>query len=361
MAACAAPQVVLSAPRRRDGAPAVPSRWLVRLEALLRRHNGLPPHPATAWAAQLDLPAAGVVPATPPRPCPPVALRPRRLNVTDIATLLRDPYEIYARRVLRLDQLEPLEQSTDFRDYGTIVHRGLDGFLRLAGAGWPDHAADAITAKLHQALRDAGVREALIAWWSPRLARIAVWVDAEERRRRAATPLAALATEQKGEWVLARRGGPFALAGRADRIEQRTDGRIAILDYKTGTLPTRDDALQGREPQLLLEGAMVQAGAFGPALTGKVAELTYWRLTGDHKSGEARTLLDGTTDGLSIAVDGATDELGDLIDRYDEPATSYPAQPAPAHGRQRPYAQLARAAEWGTAQEDGDAGESLAE
>ena len=360
MTACAAPTVVLSAPRRRDGAPAVPSRWLVRLEALMRGRGGLAPDPAVGWAAQLDLPAAGVTPALPPRPSPPVPVRPRRLNVTDIATLLRDPYEIYARRVLRLEQLEPLEQSADFRDYGNIVHRGLDAYLQHAGAGWPGDAAAGIGVRLHQALREAGVREALIAWWSPRLTRIANWVDEEERRRRAAMPLAVIATEQQGEWVLARPGGAFALAGRADRIERRRDGGIAILDYKTGTLPKKEDTLQGREPQLLLEGAMVQAGAFGAALAGEVAELTYWRLTGDHKSGEARMLLDGGTDGLRIAVDDAADQLAELIDRYDDAATSYPAQPAPAHGRQRPYAQLARAAEWGRAEDEGEAGEGSA-
>jgi ATP-dependent helicase/nuclease subunit B len=358
MAACAAPAVVLSSPRRRDGAPAVPSRWLVRLDALLRAEGGLPAHPATSWAAQLDLPAAGVMPAAPPRPSPPVPLRPRRLNVTDIATLLRDPYEIYARRILLLSELEPLEQSTDFRDYGIIVHGGLDRYLQSAGAHWPADAAAALGEALHQSMRAAGVREALLAWWSPRLTRIAEWVDVQERTRRAAMPLLALESEVRGEWPLARPGGAFVLAGRADRIERRADGRFAILDYKTGTLPTRDEALMGREPQLLLEGAMVQAGGFGPEWRGDVAELTYWRLTGDHKAGMVRTLLDPTTDGIRIAVDGAADELAALIDRYDNPATAYPAQPAPPHGRQRPYAQLARAAEWGSAQDDSDTAES---
>jgi ATP-dependent helicase/nuclease subunit B len=358
MAACAAPVAVLSAPRRRDGAPAVPSRWLVRLAALLRAQGGLPVHPATFWTAQLDLPAAGATPALPPRPAPPVALRPRRLNVTDIAILLRDPYEIYARRILLLTELEPLEPSTDVRDYGTIVHRGLDAFLRAAGTHWPADAAIGIGQALHQAMRAAGVREALLAWWSPRLTRIAEWVDVQEQARRAAAPLAALASEVKGEWALTLPGGAFILAGRADRIERRADGRLAILDYKTGTLPTKEEVQKGIEPQLLLEGAMVQAGAFGAALTGHVAELTYWRLTGAHRPGETLTPFDPATEGIRIAVDDVADNLAALIDRYDDPATTYPAQPAPPHGRQRPYAHLARAAEWGSAQDEPDAAET---
>ena len=79
--ACAAPRVVLSCPRRRDGAPAVPARWLTRLEMLLAgQGRTLPEHPASAWARALDQPADGPKPAQPPRPCPPVAWRPRRLS-----------------------------------------------------------------------------------------------------------------------------------------------------------------------------------------------------------------------------------------------------------------------------------------
>ncbi len=91
-AACAAPRVVLSCPRRRDGAPAVPARWLTRLDAFLAGQDmALPEHPAAAWAAALDQPEGEARPVTPPRPCPPVALRPRKLSVTEIETWLRDP------------------------------------------------------------------------------------------------------------------------------------------------------------------------------------------------------------------------------------------------------------------------------
>jgi len=66
MLTSAAPQVVLSCPRRRDGAPTVPARWLVRLEAFLEGHVAtLPAHPAAQWAqdsaargAEADLVAA---------------------------------------------------------------------------------------------------------------------------------------------------------------------------------------------------------------------------------------------------------------------------------------------------------------
>ena len=128
-AACSAPACVLSCPRRRDGAPAVPARWLTRLEMFLPAGRGAAAAPGRRLGAAAG-PAGGRARAgAAARPCPPVALRPRRLSVTEIETWLRDPYAIYARHILRLGALDPLEQATDAADYGSLVHGGLHRFL----------------------------------------------------------------------------------------------------------------------------------------------------------------------------------------------------------------------------------------
>ena len=64
----------------------------------------------------------------------------------------------------------------------------------------------------------------------------------------------------------------FVLRGRADRIERRHDGTISILDYKTGRVPKQGEVEDGRAPQLPLEAAMAEAGAFAD-LHGTVDEL----------------------------------------------------------------------------------------
>ncbi|HVY16918.1 MAG TPA: double-strand break repair protein AddB, partial [Rhodopila sp.] len=169
-ACCAAPRVVLSCPARRDNAPAVPSRWLTRLDMFLAaRGQALPAHPAAAWAAALDQPDGEPTPVKPPRPRPPVPLRPRRLSVTEIETWLRDPYAIHARHILKLPDLKPLEEATDAADYGTIVHEALRLFLRKHGAAWPPDAREEVRAATRRALAAAGLRPALQAWWAPRL------------------------------------------------------------------------------------------------------------------------------------------------------------------------------------------------
>jgi ATP-dependent helicase/nuclease subunit B len=351
MSCCAAPLVVLSAPLRRDGAPAVPSRWLARLDALLG--EGLALHPAAGWARLLDVPDGGARPAVAPRPCPPVAVRPRRLSVTEIATLKRDPYAIYARRILGLEALAPLEQAADFSDYGSIVHQGLHGFLAGIGAEWPADAEATLGLALERAMRAAGVRPVLLAWWAPRLRRIAQWVDGEERRRRAEMAVVRLGAEVDGKWVFPGPAGDFTLSGRADRIELRADGRLALLDYKTGTLPTARAVAFLEQPQLPLEAAMAAAGGFGPQWTGAVETLLYWRLSGDHAGGASRA---AGPEGVTVAqlAEAAADDLRRLIETFDAPDAVYAA--AAAGEEHSPYRQLARAGEWG-----GERDEAVAE
>jgi ATP-dependent helicase/nuclease subunit B len=353
-AACAAPRVVLSCPARRDHAPAVPARWLTRLEMFLRGAAALPQHAAVEWARALDQPADGPRPVAAPRPCPAVPLRPRKLSVTEIETWLRDPYAIYAKHVLGLQALDPLDEATDAADYGSLVHDAMKLFLQEFDTRWPPGAAAHLKRAMARAMANAGLREALARWWEPRLDRIAEWVAETETQRRSEHRIVKVAPEASGTWDLRRPGGAFTLTGRADRIERRADGSLAILDYKTGTPPSQKDVDAGLAPQLLLEAAMAGAGGFGADLAGAVAELVYWHLTGGFQPGELRSLFKGDAAAIADGVEAARINLGALIDQYDDPARCYLSQPHPGRApRFSDYAQLARVAEWASAGEEG--------
>jgi ATP-dependent helicase/nuclease subunit B len=302
----------------------------------------------------MDLPAGPPAPVRPPRPSPPVAKRPRQLSVTAIETWLRDPYAIHARHILKLAALKPLDEATDAADYGSLVHDGLHRFLGTFGAAWPDDAVAELRRAMAQALGEAGLRQALVAWWSPRLERIADWVAQTETERRAVRAPVTIATEATGAIELLRPGGRFRLTGRADRIERYEDGTLAILDYKTGSPPTQKDVDAGLAPQLLLEAAMAVDGGFGPELRGATAALIYWRLSGGLDPGDAMPLFKRNPTDITDAVLHAKDRLGDLIDAFDRPDRAYLSRPHPGLApRFSDYEQLARVAEWSAAG-DGD-------
>ncbi len=329
-AACAAPQVVLSCPRRRDGAPAVPARWLTRLDAFLAGQNRkLPEHPAAGWAEALDRPEGEAKPVSPPRPCPPVALRPRKLSVTEIETWLRDPYAIYARHILRLRVLDPIDQSTDAADYGSLVHGGIHRFLHAHGTAWPARGAEKLREALLTEMKAAGLRPALEAWWAPRLERIAEWVAQTEIGRRGGNAPVAISSEVPGKWELPAQR--FTLTGRADRIEQLADGGLVILDYKTGTVPSKKLVDLGLAPQLPLEAAMAEAGAF-EGIAGQVTQLAYWHLTGGLIAGENVALFAKAGQSIPDAVAEAAARLRERIEAFDDPGCPLPVATPPRPG-----------------------------
>jgi ATP-dependent helicase/nuclease subunit B len=348
-------EVILTRASRVEGAPTVPSRWLLRLDTVLRA-SGLEPAFAEMrgpscleWQGLLDRPEhpRGAVP--PPAPRPPVAARPRRLSVTEIETWMRDPYAIYARHVLRLRALDPLDADPGAAERGLLFHRALDLFVKRHPGTLTADAEARLVAIGEEVFGTALSRPGVWAFWWPRFLRVARWFVAQERARRAG--LLESHGEIAGSLVLAGPGGPFELVCKADRVDRRRDGGLIVIDYKTGAVPRRGDVDLGYAPQLPLEAAIADAGGLAGIAGAPVAELAYWRLAGGEVAGEIKPLADGETAVRALA-DGAIAGLRRLIARFDQPATPYRSWPRPEHApRFTDYAQLARVKEWSLAAE----------
>ena len=343
---------VLSCPRRRDNAPAVPARWLVRLAAYLEgQKQPLAHHPAAHWARMIDQPEAGPQPVSAPRPKPPVEMRPTTLSVTEIETWLADPYAIYAKHILKLRKLDPLEQGTDAADYGSVVHAGIARVIGEHGATWPANGGAVLREAFEKEMNEASLRPALIAWWRPRLGLIADWIDEMECQRRQSKPRVAVVAEKDGHTDLATARG-FRLRGVADRIEKLADGTIALLDYKTGVAPKANDVEGGKAPQLTLEAAMIARAGFGAQWEGVVSELSYWKLGGASAPGEVTPAVKDQA-AIPQAAAAALASLFARIEEFDDPDTAYLAHPHPEFLPRFPdYAQLARVAEWKREEEE---------
>ncbi len=355
--AATATEVFLTRAEKVEGTPTVPSRWLLRLDAVLEALGRTVPtdQARRQWQERLDdrLPGpAGLLvartaqPVAPPRPRPPVALRPRLLSVTEIETWLADPYAIYARHLLKLRPLEPLDMDPGAAERGTMIHTALDRFIaeHPPPGALPADALPRLLAHGEEALAELLERPIVRAFWWPRFIRIAEWFLETEAERRAA--ILGSWTECHGDWQLAGPAGPFRLRGRADRIDRLATGEAAIIDYKTGGVPTAKAVMGGRAPQLPLEAAMIAAGAFPAIPQGPVASLAYWRLSGGAPAGEI-TEVAKARDQVEALVADARDGLMELIARFDDPDTPYLAQPRPEWApRFTDYAHLARVSEW---------------
>ncbi len=346
--AAAAPEVVLGASRKIDGVPTAPSRWLQRLDAFLGAHpvwTAALDHDRLAWAAALDAPETIMRPRR-PAPRPPVALRPTRLAVTDIETLVRDPYAIFAKRVLGLRPLDGLDEAPDGGDRGNAVHAALRDLLQATDGTLPADAEARLLelGRAHFApLLDRPVVQAI--WW-PRFERLARWFVAWERRRRIGG-LKPLAVEVAGAVPVS---GAFTLQARADRIDRLVDGRLGIVDYKTGRVPSGAEITAGFAPQLPLEAVIAMAGGFADVEGREVGELLHLRLTGGEPAGEA-VVVKGMRQRQAVPLDALIAEtragLERLVARYADPDMAYLARPRMRFvGERGDYDHLARVAEW---------------
>jgi ATP-dependent helicase/nuclease subunit B len=281
-----------------------------------------------------------VSPIQPPAPKPPVETRPRKLSVTEIETWLRDPYAVYARHVLKLRPLEPLDAPIGPLERGTALHRALELYKRRFPRMPPDDAATQLMAIADDVFAELAIPKAALAVWRPRFANAARWFIDFERER--AGGVARSVLEIRGTKTFAAPGGDFTLTGVADRIDILNNGSAAILDYKTGRPPS---TLQVREllaPQLPLEGAMLAAGGF-PGLDKIVTEeLLYLHISGGAEGGRSQPIPD-----VPALIEKAVAQLAARIAWFDNAVTPYRSRVRPfSLSSEGDYDHLARVREW---------------
>ncbi len=335
---------------RVDGSPTVPSRWLARIETVLEvtgeTSQLTPDDPWKHWTEALDQPdnnaSSLVQPVLPPAPRPPVACRPRKMAVTDIERWMRDPYAIYAKHILRLRALEPIDASPNQADYGTLIHNSLDSLIEDHSQGpFPADALDQLLALGRKAFAPYDAQPSIKAFWWPRFERIAIWFANHETARREIIKKAY--TERQGSIVLAGPAGPFTLSARADRIDLTNNATLEIIDYKTGTVPTEKEVAAGYSPQLPLEAAIATAGGFADLPNAPIGALSYWLISGGRVPGEIKNLKADAADLAAQALTGLTD----LIAKFDDPETPYLSRPRPEFApRYSDFEHLARVKEW---------------
>ena len=342
----AAPEVFLTRSRKVDGTPTVPTRWLSRLNSVLcaaGNDSGLmAPDYWTHWQAMLDRPQF-IKPEGPPAPRPPTSARPKKLSVTQIETLMRDPYGVYARHIIDLKKLEPLEADPGASQNGMIIHAVLDRYINHVSDGAPPDDLQVLLKIGEEVFSEHPMRPSVYAFWWPRFCRIAGWFVEHERAR--VNSVIKSFTEIQGSITLETRNGPFELTARADRIDQLADGRLEIIDYKTGSTPTKKQVQIGLSPQLSLEALIANKDGF-EGLKGqdglRVAAFHYWKLGGGDPAGTVTSF-----DNLETLTEEALGGIQMLIEKFSDPATAYEAIPVSSRKPQyNDYEHLERILEW---------------
>ena len=275
-----------------------------------------------------------------PSPAPPVDVRPRKLSVTRIKHLIRDPYAIYAQYVLGLKPLNPLQRAPDALMRGVVVHEVMESFLKQSLTQPETLTSGHLLALTRQRLMAEVPFPTMRHLWQARVARAADWFVATEAGRQARATPHAERLEIKGASAL--NDLDFTLTATADRIDLDEAGRAVIYDYKTGAPPSAD-AQRYFDKQLLLEAAMVEAGGFDLLGPCRVAYAAYIGLAPSPV--ELAAPLD------QVTPTQVWQQFHDLIRAYSEPEKGYTARRAMLKETDvSDYDHLARYGEWDTSE-----------
>jgi ATP-dependent helicase/nuclease subunit B len=353
--------VVVTRAHKRNGSPMVPSRFLQRIKAFAGddtwREMVRAGERYLALARAIDTPRpAAPLPRPVPKPDP--ALFPRTLSVTEIETLVRDPYSVFAKHVLKLDALEPIAEAPSAAKRGTIIHDILGSFAADYPDALPVHALEDLIQRGEDKFGDIAESfpEIYAEWW-PRFERMAAAFVVWEEARRAG--IAQVHAERSGALPIALPdGSAFTLRARADRIEARRDGTFAIIDFKTGAPPGIKEVFAGFSPQLTLEAAMLMQGAFkGLPASTETPNLVYVHTSGGRTPLKPREIKPLPGDNRSVAgiVEEHRAKLTELVGRYVSGEAGYRSQPYAKYAKRfSDYDHLARVKEWSLASaEDG--------
>ncbi|MDJ0612033.1 MAG: double-strand break repair protein AddB [Rhizobiaceae bacterium] len=351
-----AKEVFYSRAGRVDKSPTVASRWLQRLTALLgedltatikSRGNRY-----VEYANALDASTKHGERAKRPNEKPPLEARPRGLPVTDIETWIRDPYALYAKRILKLSPIEPLEREADHLLKGTLYHAILENYVKTDGPCLPvtqrlSHLIDIAS----QAIKEQQLPADIERVWVLRFAEIAKAYVEWETEYQASVQCKAILTEIEGETKIGET--EFTLRARADRIDVLKSGDINLFDYKTGGSPSKDQA-RTLSPQLALEALIAQRGGFEGLVSSHVADMKYLRLRTGEKIG-AEKIADAKNP-IDEIVLRASDNLQELVTAYSNPDQGYISRYAPFKDSEMSgdYDHLARVREWSFGEEDSD-------
>lgn len=357
--ACGTRKLIFSRSMRQGSAPTVASRWLQRLQALggerltkqLRANGANYLH----WMRILDYGERQPL-SERPEPKPPAELQPRKYSFSEITRLRRDPYAVYARRILRLEPIDPFNRDPGAAERGQLYHRIVERFVKGGFDPASREGEEAMIRLTDEAFDEEKLPAHIDTIWRPRFQAVGrAFLGWERERRRG---VSRSFTEVPAAMDLGT--ADIRLTGIADRLDRLTDGTIDIIDYKTGSSPSPKEARALLDPQLALEAAALRAGAFHTVGAARPHSLRYVRL----KPGARFAVDTVNNEGARSKETKSTEQLAD--EALAELRKLLAALVSGRHGfasrlivqKQRDYGgeydHLARVAEWATADGEDD-------
>ncbi|WP_342260270.1 PD-(D/E)XK nuclease family protein [Candidatus Tisiphia endosymbiont of Metellina segmentata] len=200
---------------------------------------------------------------------------PEIISVTDIEMLVRNPYSFYAKKILNLRSKDMIGQEPKISEFGSFVHKVLEQYSKNYDK-LENNKVGLILEISNNILQNTILPAYTQKIWQIKFIPIAEsFIEFDEKRR---SDFQYVYSECRGEILLNIGGQELTIIGVADRIEVDKLGAAVIIDYKTGSLPSKKDVEAGLSPQLIIEALMLQEGGFAMKVHS-VKQVTYVKIS----------------------------------------------------------------------------------
>ncbi|GDX35506.1 hypothetical protein LBMAG18_00170 [Alphaproteobacteria bacterium] len=184
---------------------------------------------------------------------------PNKLSITEFTPLINEPYSFYLKKILKLNEIKKIDYQPSYAEFGSFVHKALENFI--------NNNSNVTDFKLifQEFFTN---KEALYTWYA-RFNKIFNNFIIHDQELKTSKNYC----ELKIEFNL----NDIRIIGKIDRVIKDSDGKISIVDYKTGSIPSIKSVISGKEIQLPL-------GAIGMIKQGfckleEINNLFYWKLS----------------------------------------------------------------------------------
>lgn len=227
-----------------------PTRWLRVLEMHLEGQHADSVHYTTPPSAPLSIKKSARIHRSIGNPS--IQHRPKSLTVSAIEMLMNDPYAYYARYILRLKRLNDIFDNVTAQSFGILLHEVLAQAVHLEISLGQDQYIEQFM-EIYYRISIASIPNIslLNTLWEEKFKRIAIWLFYNESQN---------INDRKfvhTEIAICTHIGDLEIRARVDRLDIMDDGRVKIIDYKTGIIPSNMAVCKGLSPQLPLEGIIL--------------------------------------------------------------------------------------------------------
>ena len=229
---------------------------------------------------------------------PQLKYRPNKFSVTDIESLKNNAYAFYAKKILKLKELNEFDEIKNLR--GNYIHVVLDNFVKKRYGDDIYHTAE-------ETLKELKIEELPFGFWFFRINNILDFIKDNT--------FGSSISEIWGERSLAiDPNNVCKIICKADRIDVNDDNNgITIIDYKTSSEKiTKKNVEQGEKIQLVIEAWIAKNNGFKIS-KNSVSSVQYWFLKKDCE----KVIVTNDIESTDLLVEKTIDGLRKLIYQYN--------------------------------------------